>query len=256
MSSRHWSGSAPFEYLRSLFGFKKPTALQWGEWDDWEKKTKAEHPIGWWMTEKLPDYLERVPETFVDPFYAISYYIRNRWHRQTHVLPTGFKPGTYHDLSERLLHGMMQSLVDFVEVEKAWMQYIFHDDKVKLGRGGRSIEAGMAHLNWESTLDSPELEVHERSNQQAETARETIALYDWWKNIRPNRPDPYDATGWSDFCDEQIGEILDERIERSEEYHTKSREITQKMREMEDAYNNEDEQMLMRLVKIRLHLWT
>ena len=32
-------------------------------------------------------------------------------------------------------------------------------------------------------------------------ATEQKRLYDWWKNIRPNRPDPNVESGWNEFCD-------------------------------------------------------
>lgn len=260
MSRRYWAGSAVVKRMRAWFGIEKPLAAQWGEWDDWKQKTKREHPIGYWLTEKLPSHLERIPETFIDPFHNISYYIRNRWHRQTHVLRTGFKPGTYHDLRERLLYGCMESLVDFVEIEKAWMAYICDGtDTVKLRKGGRSVEAGLKYLEWEMTLDDPALSSTEASPTQAQCAREVYEIYTWWKTLRPARPDPFDASGWSDYCDEQRGsglDFLDERRERSSEDIERSRSILNKCRELEAAQDDEDTAMLIRLMKIRLHLWT
>lgn len=259
MTSRHWASSPPFKYLRRWFGITKPRAAQWGEWDDWNIDTARDHPVGYWMTEKLPSILEKIPETFIDPFHNISYYIRNRWHRQTHVLPTRFKPGRYSDLRERLLYGMMESLVDFVEVEKAWMQYICDDtDTVELGKRGRSAEAGLAHLQWETTLDDPALTENERSDAQAVAAREIIELYNWWKDVRPHRPDPYDVSGWSKYCDERTSDehIFDERIPRTEEEDARISKMLKSAHELETAYDAEDERMLIRLVKIRLSLWT
>lgn len=260
--SRHWAGSKPFNYLRNRFGIEKPKAAQWGEWDDWKTKTKNEHPIGWWLTEELPKHLEWFPETFVDPFHNISYYIRNRWHRQAHVLRTGFKPGTYHDFRERLLHGCMESLVDFVEVEKAWIAHIWTDDTIKLDRRGRSAIAGLKYLEWEMTLDDPALSETERSTVQAESARELYAIYMWWKKIRPARPDPMDASGYTAYFDEmrKAGKdsmsFLDERIPRDPEEIERSQTLSKRCAEIEMEQDEEDNQMLIRLIKIRLSLWT
>lgn len=152
-------------------------------------------------------------------FRKIKYYIRNRWHRKTHVLPTGFKPGEYHDLRERLLYGCMEALVDFVEVEKAWMAFIGDDDnKIKLDLHGRNTEAGLGYLDWEMALtDSP---------NQAAAAKEVAELYHWWKVDRPARPDPFDPNNYGSW-------IL-----------------------IEDAQDEEDNAMLIRLMTIRLSLWT
>jgi hypothetical protein len=255
--SRYYAGSKPVRALRRWFGIEKPNALQWGEWDDWKKATKANHPVGYWLTEKLPNYLEKIPETFVDPFHNISYYIRNRWHRQTHVLRTGFKPGTYHDFRERILYGLMESMVDFVEVEKAWMQYIWHDDnrKLKLGKGGRSADLGLEYLRWEMSLDDPALSEGEASPAQAAAARELYAIYMWWKVLRPARPDPYSASGWDEHSD-GTWNFLDERIPRDPEKEAKTKEILGKLQQIETDYDTEDNEMLHRLIKIRLSLWT
>jgi hypothetical protein len=261
--SRHWAESRLFRYIRKLFGIEKPTAAQWGEWDDWETNTKIAHPVGYWVTEELPGYLQKIPETFVDPFHNISYYIRNRWHRQTHVLRTGFKPGTYHDLRERLLYGCMESLVDFIEVEKAWMAYICATDNevVKLDRG-RSAEAGLKYLEWEMSLDDPSLSDTERSDTQASCAREQFAIYNWWKNIRPNRPDPYEASGWDAFSEREREQgidglsFMDERKPRDPERDNIVGPMLDQIHAIEMAQDAEDEEMLIRLMKIRLSLWT
>jgi hypothetical protein len=38
---------------------------------------------------------------------------------------------------------------------------------------------------------------------QALAAQETIVLYRWWKEVRPTRQDPMEASGWSAYCDER-----------------------------------------------------
>ena len=259
MTRRHWAESSIVYKLRTWFGITKPIALQWGEWDEWKKTTKREHPIGWWFTEVLPDALEWFPKTFLDPFYLIGYYYRNRFHRQTHVLRTGFKPGKYHDLSERLLYGVMESLVDFIEVEKAWLYIIWHpEDNLKLVKG-RNAAAGLKYIDWEITLDSDDLPDDQRSDLQAAAAREMKTIYHWWKEVRPHRPDPMDTSGWLEYCDEirDTGwELLDERRPKEPGEDERTRTMHRSMHEMEEAYDREDEEMLCRVMKIRLHLWT
>ena len=235
-------------------------AAQWGEWDDWEKDTKAAHPIGYWMTEKLPRHLERIPEIFIDPIHKIRYYWRNRFWRKTHVLPTGFKPGEYHDLCERMLHGLFESLVDFVEQEKARAQILWGDDSEQYKWvKGRCPEAGLAHLKWESKLDDPaNSEYAEHNTRQAHVAREIISLYTWWKHVRPHRPDVYEASGWSAYCretEEKYGCMFDERNPRSAEDEQRGREILKKCTAQEEAEIDEDQKNLHRLIDIRLSLW-
>jgi hypothetical protein len=73
-----------------------------------------------------------------------------------------------------------------------------------------------------------------------------------------NRPDPYDASGWSEYC-EQARLLNDGRLFGSkktpelEALSTRSHELLQKI---EADYAAEDEAMLIRLIKARDSLWT
>lgn len=245
---RHYSEGRFFSYLRKRFGIEKPVALPWGEWDLWHERTKADHPVGYFLTETLPDQLEWIPKVLVDPFHDMAYYCRNRFVRKTHILRTTLKPSRYHDLSERILDGLMCGLVDFVEIEKARAMIRWQDEgrSYRLVRG-RSREAGLAYLSWEAGLDDPGLKPEERSDGQAQTAREIRAIYTWWTEVRPKRPDPYETSDWNEVS----GYVFDRANEKKEEIERSLATI----RATEEAYLSEDDQMLMRLLAIRPHLW-
>jgi hypothetical protein len=103
--------------------------------------------------------------------------------------------------------------------------------------------------------DDPE---YGKPTPQAERAKEIKELYTWWTTVYPNRPDPYDASGWHDYC-EQARVLNDGRLFGSkktpelEELSTRSHELLQKI---EADYAAEDEAMLIRLIKARDSLWT
>lgn len=240
-----------FDWLRERFGIEKPMALELGMWQKWEDKLKAEKPVGYFLTETFPDFLDSVENFFFTPFRNIRYYIRNRWHRKTHVLPTGLKVGDYYDLDTRIVHGLMTALVDFVEVEKAWMQKITSEEEVVLVRG-RNAQAGMAYLSWEATLDNPELPETERSPTQAETAREIVKIYWWWTAHRPARPDPWDMflKVSDDIYDPLSWDNVPEDVREQRRAHYKA------INEKEEEYHQEDTEMLIRLIAIRRSLWT
>jgi hypothetical protein len=96
---------------------------------------------------------------------------------------------------------------------------------------------------------------------QAENAREILALYKWWTEVYPNRPDPHDESGWSEYCNrmrEEKGEGLRWLGTQSENPETEALgktalELTHKI---EAAYEQEDEDMMIRLIKVRSGLWT
>jgi hypothetical protein len=93
---------------------------------------------------------------------------------------------------------------------------------------------------------------------QAIRAKELKELYVWWTVTYRNRPDPYDVSGWTEYC-EKSRLLNDGRLFGSkktpelEELSTRSHELLQKN---EADYTAEDEAMMIRLIKARDSLWT
>jgi hypothetical protein len=94
---------------------------------------------------------------------------------------------------------------------------------------------------------------------QAVRAKEIKDLYIWWTQTYRNRPDPYDASGWTAICEAQrianggklsFSTPKDPAIRKAQD---KAHKLLQKI---EAAYEKEDEQMMIRLIKIRDSLWT
>jgi hypothetical protein len=246
-----------FDNLRKRFGIEKPFALEWGGWQKWETQLKQEKPMAFFLTEMVPDFIDAVAGYIPTPISDIRYYCRNRFYRKTHVLPTGFKPGEYHDLDERILHGIMNALVDYVEVELAYKSRwcATEESKTAKWKNGRCPELGLAYLAWEMTLDDPSLDVNSRSDSQAATSREVKAIYDWWK-ARPNRLDPHDASGWTEICDEKRNGGVGFMEKGSSEFERRKTKALKLLRKIEAQYEQEDQDMLIRVIKRRRSLWT
>jgi len=241
--------------LRKKFGIDKPLYAGMGEWDEIDSRIRREHPVGWFFTETLPDAIEAVHKFITSPYYNTRYYIRNRFYRKTHVLRTDCPPGIYWDTDARLLSGMANAVVDYVEVELAFKSTWCGTDESKTAvwKNGRCPELGLSHLAWEMTLDGEELDVTERSDSQAASAREIKAIYDWAKT-RDSRPDPMDISGWSAYCDKHRGAPW--KQEKTPEQAAESDAALAKLREIEQQHEQEDEEMLVRIVKIRRSLWS
>jgi hypothetical protein len=107
--------------------------------------------------------------------------------------------------------------------------------------------------DWRSD-DDPEREL---PSPQAETAREILALYKWWTEVYPNRPDPHEASGWSELCDRrrQQGDLFDFE-DRTPEEHQEANRILDLTRSIEEQQEQEDEEMMIRLIRVRKALWT
>ena len=222
-----------FQKLKDQFKYERPYALPWGEWDNWREETKKKYPIGFFFRETCPDLWWNLKYYLTYPYKALRRVIRNHITMRYHMVNTGLKPN-YYDTDIRMLHACFNLLVDFVEVEKANMEIALVDgSEEKFGYRWyhrflkfRSPEAGMAYLNWEITLTE---EDGTGETSQAKAAKEVIALYNWWVHIRPTRADPYDGDA---------------------EFNPKF------SIDLETQQLQEDEDMLIRLMKIRNNLWT
>jgi len=206
--STYWGNSRLAKWLQNKVGVVKPVALELHRWKEWNKAYETNHPFVAWLTEDVFDMLQNIVMYPADVVHAARYYIKNRFFDKIHYLPTRLEPGRHYDVDTRLLHGLFETLIDFVEVEKAHM-HLWLEEKPQPLRyrfpllrwtSIRSRELGMKYLAWETTLDKPDLEPEQRCDGQAEVAREIIALYTWWKDVRPLRKDPYDLSGWSEYC--------------------------------------------------------
>lgn len=217
--------------------------------------------------------------------------LKHRYFNKYHIMQTGLNPWRFHEVETRMLFGNFTALVDFVEIEQAWMMIAFGQTEniKKFGykwyetnrwinwflTDRRYPEAGLEHLDWASSLTyddawygnhAEKIEEAKASVEygkptpQALAAIEIRELYNWWKNIRPNRPDPHDASGYSDYfkkLEAVFGNDFFASItHQSSELSKEGKDCMISFREIEMAYDTEDEQMLIRLVKIRQSLWT
>ena len=268
----YWTCSKFADWLR---GTAKPKYGTSDEWKDWKTHAKAKHPIRWWIAEEgldhLQDFVMYIPEKFKDA----RYYINNRFLTRSHALtahPRDIKPGSWCDVGNRFIFCLFNELVDFVEVEQAWMTVVwdkearkkFKPDRRRLWgwRGWRSAEAGIHHLDWAAGLkhDDDWVKITDpnygKPTPQALAAKEIKELYLWWTVIRPSRLDPFEVSGWSDHCDDKRERGIDLFETDPLEDKEKVREMLKTSNDVEAAYEAEDTEMLIRLIKIRDHLWT
>lgn len=273
----YWSCGKFADWMR---GTPKPHAGTGKEWRLWKKAAKETHPIRYWIVEEGLDWLQDVVNWPLDKIDDVRYYVNNRWITRSHALtahPSDIKPGSWCDVGNRFLPCLFNELVDFVEIEQAW-HHVAWDDKARERfktpwwrkgwlrlRTWRCPDAGVEHLIWASGLKfdddwgvDKDSEKYGQSTGQAESAKEILELYRWWKLERPKRPDPYDASGWSAYCEmrREKGYDLFDMLDKTPEESEMSRAALDKSNEIEAAYEKEDEEMMIRLIKVRNGLWT
>ncbi len=274
--AQYWSCSKFADWLR---GTPKGGAKTSDDWDDWHDEASKKYPIRYWIAEEALDAVQNFLWWPIDKLYDVKYYINNRWITRTHSLtahPRDIKPGNWCDVGNRFLPCLFNELVDFVEVELAWWHLAWSpEERPKYNmpwwavgwwriRTWRCPQAGLDNLDWQSKLVWTEDEVGDdeekigKPTYQAEKALEILALYKWWKEVYPNRPDVHDASGWTAYCDmrRERGDHMLDMEDRSPEEAERSRKALDKSHEIEQAYEAEDEAMMIRLIKIRNSLWT
>jgi hypothetical protein len=135
---------------------------------------------------------------------------------------------------------MFNELVNFVEIEKAWACVRGRKESQKAyGRPWihryffistwRCPQAGIDHLKWEAALTD------ECCRGQALAAIEIHELYTWWKEIIPARNAAEENGDWDSYY----------YLRRSKGFNA-----------VPIRDENEEEQMMIRLIRIRHMLWT
>ena len=277
MRSHYWTIGKFADWLRGTPKLKCGTSE---EWDAWYVSAAKAHPIRYWIAEEGLDYLQNLVYYIPDKLNDVRYYINNRWVSHSHCLtahPRDIKPGQWQDVGNRFLPCLFNELVDFVEVEQAWHHCIWSDEaKTKFNvpwyrkgwlrwRTWRCPEAGMEYLRWASTLTNAEFLEEDKKHEavptyQANSAKEIIELYTWWTTTYRNRPDPYDASGWSAYCEASRaangGSLSWSHSKDTPAMRKMSDKAHKLLRKIEESYEKEDEAMMIRLIKIRGSLWT
>jgi hypothetical protein len=183
-------------------------------------------------------------------------------------------------VGNRFLPCLFNELVDFVEIEQAWSHIAWGDKEARAKydppfwasgwfrwRVWRCPQAGLDHLDWAMTLtmgedwgvdkDSPN---YGKPTGQALRAKEIKELYLWWTVTYRNRPDPYDASGWTAYCEamrvKRPGNMFSSISPKDKEDRKASDKAHKLLQKIEAAYEKEDEAMMIRLIKARDSLWT
>lgn len=183
----------------------------------------------WWLRSNIRD-----------AYWWVMHRVSPR-HRY-HVIRTGLKPG-YYDTDTQILHGCMNLLVEFVERE--------HEGEVKL-------------QEWINTLIDPNQPDDYGSKdamiRQGTELQEVLTIYRWWKY---QWPDDYKHSDV--LLDLVYGNGNYFSREPTEEGNFKLVEKPQTPEQLfnrdwhdafEEKIDREEQEMLIRLMKVRCGLWT
>lgn len=238
--------------------YNPPSSLSHHLWKEFEDEYRVVAPIRFFIMRVVLRSYRR----FKNNFTNCVYWVRHRTTDRYHVVNTGLRPG-WHDFDQRLLFTSFSLLVDYIEIECASYHESTSTDQIpskwweKLPLYHsffyRKPEFGVQRLEWESTLDDPTLPQFQQSPSQAVAAREALLLYRWWKEERPNRKATLDCSYDNQGC--TLGPLdpsFDQNAPDYVAYSIAYNELSDNV----EKWKDEDSDMIIRLAKIRRHLWT
>lgn len=242
-------------------GSKKPMALTTKEWKEWYDESRKKHPFRFWLVEDFYEDLIMTVRRPLEWFYKINFFVYNQWVIKDYCLDTGLERKYSYDLEEKILHGLFNGLVKYVEIDLAWKNVAYdREARKQLNppwyatsrlsiKPWRSAKAGLDYLRWGINLGVEGSDEDRLMNaKQAQNAQDIFDLYTWWTVTRPNRPDPYKASGWEEL---DMLDVLD-----GEQYASdKFKEVWECCDQLESSFYEEDNQMLHKLISIRKGLW-
>jgi len=248
--------------FKSWMHYDPPGSMTSKGWRLFDKEFKEKAPVRHWFKS---EFKKAVIYPVKWKYEAISRWIRYRTYDRYHVLNTGLEPN-YYEIEQLMLHVNFNMLKDFVEVEQAIHTYWWSDEFKSASWCEKHMpfyytfypfrrpDLGIKHLDWASTLDDPTLPPHDRCDHQAIAARETKALYKWWVEERPARKEKE----YAEYNDQGLGSLgcFDDDFDREAEDYKAHVESMERGSKQEEDWQKEDEEMLIRLVKIRRSLWT
>jgi len=191
-------------------------------WKIFKKERSEKYPIRWFIQDTIPDWWHcniwwPITRFFYDGLYwGIRYRTTNRNHI---IKPKTIKPG-YHDPRRLIMHTNFHFLSEFVEFEKKY-----------------------GHVDWQSS-----------SKYHAIAWYEMNSLYNWWKYERPTREEKLPDLHID--VPEEWGSMwqFNEDYKETDEYR-QWRLICNLHNKAEEQFQIDDENNLIRLMKIREYMW-
>jgi hypothetical protein len=212
------------------------TSEDFDHYDDWLKST---HPKMYWFENVLMDKVQDAFCWLPSLYNGLRSKIQNRFIDRVSVLQTGLDPWTYNEIETRMIHGLFNTFKIYIEVELAHYSQVFYSEETEKERKDWTpIQHAMSHLEWE--IDYTE-------GNQSVSAKEKMELYKWWTEIRPNRIDPW-VLVVEEECDNSPVIPSLSKLSYEEKYGDYNRELVRQ--------EEEDTEMLVRLIKLRSSLWT
>lgn len=186
---------------------------------------------------------------------SLSESLVNRFCKKSYSLTSNLDKYKYHQFKNRTLHCLMDTLVNYIEVDLANFHCCVLSDEAKrpykypvglakwkyLFSKWRSPEAGMDQLEWLAEA---------KGNQYA---KDLMSIYSWWTYVRPRRADPLITSGYAMMLS-KYQEHLNNTNVKFDYSATEVEEIYKRYRDISNSYLQEDTKYLILLIENRSHI--
>lgn len=201
-------------------------------WEQWERDSKLKYPVRYWLTETLPFWVStRILRSIKDfSYWLTSHLIPSRkYHlldlRQPKSLPEEYQYRYgWIDSDSQMLYACFNILCNYVENE------LGEDSPVK-------------HEFTEEELNDPQDGELNRNFKSEYDEIKTI--YHWWK---------VDRLVEKKRCSEALTTWYDAHSEAR--HSEKEQQLYNELHTLDAGYATKEEEMLIRLIKIRGRMWT
>jgi bifunctional DNA-binding transcriptional regulator/antitoxin component of YhaV-PrlF toxin-antitoxin module len=204
---------------RTSWKIVSPVALSWEGWDMWRESLRKEFPVRNFFQITIPDAIRKVFKYKIgNRLHDLKWAFIHRYvprHQYNVLRPKSLKPG-YYDPDMRILHACMDELREY-------------------------FEKGVPEIDWDAT------------DHHSTAYAEMKEIYNWWVNIYPNQEDLFDKE--HPFPDlPSLGYVLGDK-HADEPLVIEWRRVAELRRKAEAEWYKTEEEMLIRLMKIRRSMW-
>ena len=210
-----------------------------------ERKTK--NPFLYFVYVSVPEFIEDAllwpQRKYSDIFYWIYYRTTGKYN----VIKLDLKPG-YYDADTKIEHALWTILVDFIEVEAAWMSCVCDDEKRKKFKRERrfgkfrSRELGIEWVDFQIACGEPDSNGISYSKQKVNEIQQLKDAYLYYKDERITYTKQIDDLYKTIRLDNAV------KAERSKTYD--------KISKLENKITKLDDKHLINIVKNRQYMWT
>lgn len=236
-----------FKQFKRWMGYNPPPFATTDGWEEFEQEFRKNAPIRYFINENCTK-LGRIKNRIAH----VKSRLRNRYISKTHILNMErVSKGTYYDSSEILKFAIFQVIIDFVETDLAqWSDEYKHSRNPFASVKPSSID-GIRVI--EQNIYSDDM-----NDERKQFYKDLLEVYMWSKGLAedkfpvPERPEE----PWNEDDHSFMYFMTDECKEAYPEFHKAHEEYMTKVSARDDAYKAYEEEMLLRAIKIKDHLWT